>query len=346
MKTDNSVEAMMVRRQMARLHTVLKEECPYVDMEALGYWCGVNQKWWLADANLSQVDYFQLLRQLHTNEVPNITLRVTSRSNLKDLGVLGYAVLACAHLEDALRLLSQLSERLFPDLRIKLDRTREHALIICEVKQSGRDYVQILQELCFLNLWGYVRTLLPDGVASCASFLSVVYDQPAYHWQYQQILGCRVKFNQAETVLAIPLQWLYIAIQKNNKTSREIYQNQVLRLLGNSGGKVGQREIVSKVKKVMLERPAECHYKLCTTAEVMCLSPRTLRRYLSDAGTSFREVALEVKMNLAGEYLNNSEMTAQEIAYQLGYSQPTNFFRAFKAYFGDTPENYRVTRKS
>jgi AraC-like DNA-binding protein len=49
-------------------------------------------------------------------------------------------------------------------------------------------------------------------------------------------------------------------------------------------------------------------------------------------------------MELAKDYLTNTQLTVQEIAYQLGYSQPNNFYRAFKGYFEKTPEALRLDR--
>ena len=86
----------------------------------------------------------------------------------------------------------------------------------------------------------------------------------------------------------------------------------------------------------------QCDYRLEATAPFLSLSARTLRRYLAEAGTSFRAVSLEVRMELAKDYLLNTQLTAQEIAYQLGYAQPNNFYRAFKGFYRLPPEQYRL----
>lgn len=330
----------IIQGQLALLDTVLREECQYIDREALGHWCGLSEPWWEPETRLSHEDYFRLLRQLHDNEVPDIALRVSSRARLDDKGVMGYAMLASPTLEQSLRLACHLTEQAFNYLQVSLSTTAEHAVINCEVMPGGSDYFQLLLEEWLITMWRYIQVLLPEGVAPCASYASLNYDAPTYHWQYQQLLGCRVEFDQPAACLAIPKQWLYIAIHSGNAQAKSLYETQVRRLLrdrGHSG------DIVSRVKRLLVEKPSDCRYQLELTAPFLSRSPRTLRRHLADAGTSFRRVCLEVRMELAKDYLINTQLTAQEIAYQLGYSQPNNFHRAFKDFFGDPPEKLRAS---
>ncbi len=331
-------QQQFVDSQLICLEQVLREECPYVDREALGHWCGLMRQWWLPDSGLRQEEYFRLLKQLHLNEVPNIALRVARRSRLGDSGVIGYALLASPTLMQGLQLTTHLLERHFPYLRVGLSTDAEHALVSCEVLPAGGDYFQLLLEEWIISLWNYIQALLPEGVAACASYATLNYATPTYHWQYQQMLGCRVEFDQPRALLAIPKQWLYIGARGYSGQTQELYDNQIKRVLKE---REHSGDIVSRVKRLLLEKPVETEYSLEKTAPLMSLSARTLRRYLAEAGCSFREVSLQVRMELAQDYLLNTQLTAQEIAYQLGYSQPNNFYRAFKSFTGQPPEQFR-----
>ncbi len=329
-----------LQRQLQTLDRVLQAECHYVDREALGHWCGLNRSWWLPNSGLAQEDYWRLLRQLQANEVPNIALRVGRRSRVEDLGVMGYALMASSSLEQGLTLAINLARQSYPYLRVAVETDRDHVLLSCQVLPPGKDFERLLLEEWMVSLWGYVQALLPQGVAACASYAMLSYSEPTYHWQYQQILGCRVVFDQARTVLAIPKQWLYIAIEGRSEGAQHIYQEQIQRLMPEQALSV---DLISQVKRLLIERSSECCYKLELTAPLMNLSARTLRRRLSEVGVSFRELSLQVRMELAKDYLLNSQLSAQEVAYHLGYSQANNFYRAFKNFYGSPPEQYRIT---
>ena len=329
-------------RQLQLLDRVLREECSYVDREALGHWCGLNRPWWVPNNGLVQENYLRLLKQLHANEVPNIALRLGRRARVEDLGVMGYAMMASPTLEQGLRVAMNLAHQVYPNVTVSLDTDRDHAILGCQIAPAASDYYQLLLEEWMVSLWGYIQALLPEGVAACASYAMLSFSAPTYHWQYQQILGCRVVFDQPRSLLAIPKQWLYIAVEGHSDQAQALFDGQIRRLLRE---KEHSGDIVSRVKRLLLERAAECQFKLELTAPLMALSARTLRRYLADAGVSFRQVSLEVRMELARDYLLSSRLTAQEVAYQLGYSQPNNFYRAFKNYYGLPPEQYRLSNR-
>jgi AraC-like DNA-binding protein len=328
----------IVRGHVDTLYAVLQEEYPYVDCEALGRWCGLAPQWWRPEAGLSIREYLTLLRQLHVNEVPNISLRTASRSRIEHLGVMGYAILASPTLAQGLQLACHLAEKTSHYARVVVTNTPERAYLTFSVVPQGADFYQLLVENAMISMWRYIQMLLPAGLAACASHATLNFAAPAYHWQYQQLLGCKVEFNQSRATLAIPRQWLNISIQSFTPQAEQLFSGQVRRLVQIDGS---DADVVAQVKRLLIEKPNLCRFSLELTAPLLSLSARTLRRYLSDAGSSFRRICIEVRMDLARDYLKNTPLTTQEIAYQLGYTQATNFFRAFRDYYGLTPEQMR-----
>ncbi len=323
-------------RQLERLVEVLQQEYSHVDRDSLGHWCGLNAQWWLQEDSLES--YFKLLLQLHVNEAPNITLRVARRAALRDMGTMGYAILSSDTLHQSLRLICQFAQSANPYMDLKLTIKAEHALVIYQVKPEGAAYHQLLIEYWLISTWRYIQDLLPEGLAACASYAALSYRQPSYHGQYQQLLGCRSFFDEDVACLAIPRQWLQMPIHRGTPESLAVQETQVRRLLLEHD--IGDN-IVSRVKRLLVTQPTKCRFQLEATAQVMSLSARTLRRQLADAGTTFRRICLEVRVDLAKDYLANTRLTIQEIAFQLGYQQPNNFHRAFKEFAGTTPDGWR-----
>jgi AraC-like DNA-binding protein len=82
----------------------------------------------------------------------------------------------------------------------------------------------------------------------------------------------------------------------------------------------------------------------CSVAAIACLFSmhrRTLHRHLQTEGVAFRQVANEIRFEIACDLLANTEMTLCQIAAALRYSEPSAFTRAFRRWSGQTPSAWR-----
>jgi AraC-like DNA-binding protein len=73
----------------------------------------------------------------------------------------------------------------------------------------------------------------------------------------------------------------------------------------------------------------------------MGVSRRTLQRRLKERDTNFQQLLQRVKANLARKYLDDKSLSIIEIAFLLGYGDPSSFSAAFKSWNGVTPTEYR-----
>ena len=73
------------------------------------------------------------------------------------------------------------------------------------------------------------------------------------------------------------------------------------------------------------------------------VSLRSLQRKLKEEDTSYKDLLEETRRQLALQYLRDSRRSIGEITYLLGFSEPSNFTRAFKRWTGKSPVQYRMT---
>lgn len=81
-----------------------------------------------------------------------------------------------------------------------------------------------------------------------------------------------------------------------------------------------------------------------TVAQTLQLSERTLQRRLDEESTSFQQLLDDTRRALAQQYLARADLALLEVAYLLGFADPSNLFRAFKRWFAMTPGEYRAQR--
>lgn len=81
-------------------------------------------------------------------------------------------------------------------------------------------------------------------------------------------------------------------------------------------------------------------------ASQMGMSQRTLQRRLSHEGSTFKEVREQVRHELACTWLRQPQVAIGEVAFLLGFSEPSAFHRAFKRWSGQTPATFRALEAS
>jgi AraC-like DNA-binding protein len=78
-----------------------------------------------------------------------------------------------------------------------------------------------------------------------------------------------------------------------------------------------------------------------TIASDLHMSTRNLNRKLVAENTSFKALLLEIRSELASQYINDASLTLTEISYMLGFSEISSFSRAFKRWTGQSPSEVR-----
>ena len=81
---------------------------------------------------------------------------------------------------------------------------------------------------------------------------------------------------------------------------------------------------------------------LADIAKLLDVSDRSLRRQLREQGISFRGLLDELRMQLAMKYLRTTRLANEDIALALGFSDATNFRRAFRRWTKKSPSEIRI----
>ena len=82
---------------------------------------------------------------------------------------------------------------------------------------------------------------------------------------------------------------------------------------------------------------------LASTARHLGLSARTLQRRLHDEETSFGVLLDAFRREASVRLLRDRGLAVEEVAFMLGYSEPSTFYRAFRRWTGLTPRRFRLS---
>lgn len=160
-------------------------------------------------------------------------------------------------------------------------------------------------------------------------------DDPA---AFERIVGCPVMSNAAWNGISVPLDAWRLPLRRRDPILRHLLEGQANALLAHVPAGTG---LAADVQRALTTRVAGGDTRIDALARHFAMSPRTLQRKLADEGTSFQKLVDEARRAAAGRYLKESTLAIGEIAYLLGYSEPAPFHRAFKRWYGSTPEAFR-----
>ncbi|MCP3939945.1 MAG: AraC family transcriptional regulator [Desulfobacteraceae bacterium] len=99
--------------------------------------------------------------------------------------------------------------------------------------------------------------------------------------------------------------------------------------------------IVKKVHGKLIDLLPLGEPSLGKLAKEIGMSRRSLNRYLQNENVTYREILSEIRQHLAEQYLSENIYSIIEIAFKLGYTDSSNFSRAFKRWAEVTPREYR-----
>ena len=83
------------------------------------------------------------------------------------------------------------------------------------------------------------------------------------------------------------------------------------------------------------------HVDQDTIANKLHRSRSTLQRQLGSEGTSYRNILESTRQGLAEKYLQDPRYTQAQVAFMVGFSDQSNFARAFKRWTGMSPGEFQ-----
>jgi len=96
-----------------------------------------------------------------------------------------------------------------------------------------------------------------------------------------------------------------------------------------------------RARRVLAGALGEGYASLGAVAAKLRMSARSLQRKLAGEGVTFDALVDDLRRDLALRYLADPKIAVAEVAYLLGYSEPSPFHRAFKRWTGLTPTEAR-----
>jgi AraC-like DNA-binding protein len=155
--------------------------------------------------------------------------------------------------------------------------------------------------------------------------------------RYAAFFKCPVHFNQPQNRIVYPLEMVQAPLPMAN--AQLVRQND--QVVAEYLARFDRDHLAHQVRDQIIKRLPTGEPGQNVVARALHLSLRSLQRKLSSEGTSFSDLLEETRRELASQYLKQSRIALCEITYLLGFTDQSNFTRAFKRWTGVAPGEFR-----
>lgn len=280
------------------------------------------------------------VQETNNNELGLVAASLFQPAYLKSIGL---AWLASANLEEGLKRFITSSQLINTAMQIELiERNNENGteiLIQYQKRLSPEDSIKIHPCAIELGIGFFLKMFrLAAGKNIPATGVYFTFDIDKDNQAYEEYFQCPVYGNQAVNGISFSKALLTETLPTHDLELVEMNEmviNKHLASMDNGGTSTKVIQIINELLPLS-----------CPTEEIIAfklhMSKRTLQRKLSIEKQSFLTLLTSVRLMLAKQKLAITSISITEITYQLGYSSPSTFARAFKKHTGLSPVEFRA----
>jgi AraC-like DNA-binding protein len=243
-------------------------------------------------------------------------------------GMLGMLTLSCKTVGDAIRAVVQYNKTISTVFKYSVSLEGEWAVILFEpVRMWELVNGESARQAVDISLSGFTKQV----IATTAGKVKPVKFQIKYSArpieEYERVLGAPVEFEAGRNTMIIKRTDLDVPLISYDKSLYTVFDALLRQKLSMI---TGQRTMTQQIRQALVEEFRGQIPSVENIAARLNMTPRTLQRKLADENTSFRDISVQLRKELAEELLKTGTVRKQQVATILGYADTDSLRRALK----------------
>lgn len=183
----------------------------------------------------------------------------------------------------------------------------------------------------------FIVHIIRCATKSGISPLKAVMSEPVTDREFSDFLGCSVEKGNCNSIL-FRTEDMHKPFISQNDGMWDFFEPELQKRLYEM-----ERDdtFSAKVRSALTELLPCGNGTADEVAAKLNVSRRTLQRKLKEENTTFQQQLNGVREMLARHYIRNTDMSSNDIAFLLGYSEVNSFLRAFSLWTGMSVSEYR-----
>lgn len=304
----------------------------------------------IAEQGLKDPDYkihkdqiIVFYRNVLALKIPGISIMLGASIKPQDYGLYGCTLLCCKGLRATLEFAISYHNLVTKTVNMSLHDEQEgkQSTFRFEDLLYARDLEEFNIELQCVIVLSLVRDFLSNDKFSFDA-LRFSFSKPKHHQGYEAFFACPISYDNPHNEFVFNNDKWSLNTPQSNPLVMPILLNQCDMVLNSVAIK---NEFIMTVNQWVA---TNMHKELCaeSLASDLYLTPRTLRRKLSEQGTSFTSIVKELRCSAAKKLITETQLTIEAVGCAIGFNDVSNFRAAFKKWTGKTPSNLRQINSS
>ncbi|MBX3182605.1 MAG: AraC family transcriptional regulator [Polyangiaceae bacterium] len=253
-------------------------------------------------------------------------------------GFLGFAAMAAGTVGEALGLASQFIRTRASAIELTIHAEGDTASLALTERAPLGELREFITIALFVGLARMGRDLTGHELRGAAE---LAFEEPSYYQRLSHLLPGVARFGRRRSRLVFPAEVLALPLVTSDASAMRLAVLQCERELQRLAA--GESALAARVRAA-IRAPESGFAKLPEVARVLGLAPRTLKRRLAEQGLSYSALLEELASARAELLLADPALSIAEVAARVGYTDVTNFSRAFKRWSGVSPAAYRKAK--
>lgn len=267
---------------------------------------------------------------------PAIGLIVAEQVQPASLHALGLSVLASETLHDALQRIARYSRIVSNAAEVGILPGENLVRVELRIPDHGVGLAHEAFDAFIGHMVKMGRMLTQRDVSPVA--IDFVRPAPDDITPYEAFFRCQLNFGMPGYCIHFNPEYLYEPLPSANPALAQLNDQVIVDYLA----RFEKGRISDQVRSLLIQRLPSGEPPQDDIARALNLSTRSLQRRLADEGMSYKQLLDSTRRELACGYLKKHDISLGEITYLLGFSDQSNFTRAFKRWLGQAPGEYRM----
>jgi AraC-like DNA-binding protein len=266
---------------------------------------------------------------------PCFGLKLSEYTQPAALHGLGFAWLASDTLRDGLGRLVRFSRFVSSFIEIWIEDVDDSVDLVVTGAEKWPDFVHAAGDLAMASFLRLCR--ITAGQSLDPEIVHLQRPRPSCDELFEALFRAPIVYSAEQNRLRFSANQLDAPLPTPNPELARINDQTVIDYLA----RYDRNSTAMQVRSRIIEGLPDGTPQQNNIAGALNLSLRSLQRRLKQEGTSFKDLLEDTRRELALQYIRETHRSIGEITYLLGFSEPSNFTRAFRRWTGLAPAAFR-----